>query len=469
MTALELSAAIRAGKIGVPEAASSYIDRIEQSNNKYNAFITIAKENALRRAQEVQARIDNKEELSPLAGVPVALKDNISTAGLETTCASKMLKDYKPIYNAAVTEKLERAGMIMIGKLNMDEFALEQSVSLNAARNPWDENCPAGDGSAAAVAAGMTPIAVGSDTGGSIRRPCSYCGVTGIKPTYGSVSRFGIAACASSLDQGGAIGQDIDDCAALLQLVSGPDERDSTCIIKEAFDFKEQGKSQGIKIGFYFSGGIDDDVKKAVLAAAKELEDAGALVEEFEMPLTDYVIPAYSIIRAAEVSSNLAKYDGLKYGHRSADAKTLSEVYRFSRSEGFGFDVKRNIMLGSLVLSSDYYDTYYRKALQVRSLIKDAYNKLFTKYDLILSPVTPYMSGANSDDPMQIYMDSIYTASSDLAGLPAAALPCGFNNQGMPLGFQLIGNAFSEKIIVDAGRVYQKRTEHHRRRPGGVQ
>ncbi|MCL2442980.1 MAG: Asp-tRNA(Asn)/Glu-tRNA(Gln) amidotransferase subunit GatA [Treponema sp.] len=482
MTGLELGAAIRGRKVSVPEVVGSYISYIEENDKKFNAFLAVAKERAFERAREIQVRIDKGDDVSPLAGVPIALKDNISTEGLETTCASKMLEGYKPVFNAAVVERLENAGLIIIGKNNMDEFSLGGSSETGAfgpVCNPWDVSRVAGGasgGSAAAIAAGEVPLAIGTDTGGSIRQPCSFCGVTGIKPTYGSVSRFGIAACASSLDQAGPMGQNIEDCAALLSIISGPDKRDSTCNIEKPFDFsKTTGADlKGLRIGIpgnYLSFGIDDDVKTAVLAAAKEFEAAGACnIEEFEMPLMDYIIPAYCIIGTAEISSNFAKYDGLKYGHRSPNAKTLSEVYRLSRSEGFGLEVKRRIMLGSFVLSSGQYDVYYKKALQARALIKDAYNKLFERFDIILSPVAPttaYKLGAANNDPMEMYMGDIFTASVNLAGLPAAALPCGFDKQGLPIGFQLIGNSFSENKLIDAARIYQTRTNHHTKKPGG--
>jgi aspartyl-tRNA(Asn)/glutamyl-tRNA(Gln) amidotransferase subunit A len=348
-----------------------------------------------------------------------------------------------------------------------------------AVHNPWDTSRVAGGssgGSAAAVAAREIPAALGSDTGGSIRQPCAFCGVTGIKPTYGAVSRYGLIAYASSLDQIGPIGQNIDDCAALLEIISGPDARDSTCVIEKPFDFSAvgDGKLNGVKIGLprnYFSSGIDDDVKTAVLATAKELEAAGAKIEEFEMPLMDYLIPTYYIIACAEASSNLSRYDGLKYGYRSAKANTLSDVYRLSRSEGFGMEIKRRIMLGSFVLSSGYYDAYYKKALQVRSLIKDAYSKLFGQFDMILSPVAPttaYKLGENVGDPMKMYMGDIYTVSINLAGLPAVALPCGTDSSGLPIGFQLIGDAFSENKLIAAARVFQGRTPYHTKKPGAT-
>jgi len=481
MSALELSDSLKAKKLGVAEAVGAYIDTIEKTDDRLNAFLAVSKERALARAEDIQARINAGDALSPLAGVPVALKDNITTMGIETTCASKMLGGYVPVFNATVVDRLERAGMIVVGKLNMDEFGMGGSSETGAygpVRNPWDVSRVAGGssgGCAAAVAGGEIPLTLGSDTGGSIRQPCAFCGVTGIRPTYGAVSRYGLVAYASSLDQIGPVAKNIDDCAAMLSIISGPDDRDSTCVIEKSFDF---GKSRaerldGVRIGLprnYFESGINEDVKRAVLAAAKELEAAGARVEEFEMPLMDYMVPAYYIIACAEASSNLSRYDGLKYGYRSAKAKTLSEVYRLSRSEGFGLEVKRRIMLGSFVLSSGYYDAYYKKALQIRALIKDAYSRLFERFDMLLSPVAPttaYGLGENVGDPIKMYMGDIYTVSVNLAGLPAAALPCGFDGQGLPVGFQLIGDAFSEEKLVGAARVYQRRTDHHTKTSGG--
>jgi aspartyl-tRNA(Asn)/glutamyl-tRNA(Gln) amidotransferase subunit A len=438
----------------------------------------VSKEPALERAKEVQAQLDKGEKLSPLAGVPVAVKDNISTIGIDTTCASKILAGYSPVFNATVIEKIEKAGMVVIGKTNLDEFAMGGSseTGINGpVRNPWDIERVAGGssgGSAAAIAGSEAPIALGSDTGGSIRQPCSFCGTTGIKPTYGSVSRYGLLAYASSLDQIGPIGQNIEDCAALLSIISGPDPKDSTCIIDKPFDFTERRDTlKGVKVGLpknYYQSGIDEEVKSAVLAAAGELIEAGAVIEEFEMPLMEYMIPAYYIIACAEASSNLSRYDGLKYGYRSEKAKSLSEVYRLSRNEGFGLEVKRRIMLGSFVLSSGYYDAYYKKALQTRALIKDAYSDLFKRFDMILSPVAPttaYKLGENIGDPMKMYMGDIYTVSINLAGLPAVSLPCGFDKKKLPIGFQLIGDAFSETKLIGAARVYQNRTDHHTQRP----
>ena len=477
---LELAAAIQAKKLSVSEAVSGYIDVIEKNDGRLNAFLALSKESALARAKEVQARLDKGEQLSPLAGVPIALKDNISTTGIPTTCASKMLENYTPVFNAAAVDKLEQAGMIIVGKLNMDEYAMGGSSETGArgpVHNPWDTSRVAGGssgGSAAAVAAREIPAALGSDTGGSIRQPCAFCGVTGIKPTYGAVSRYGLIAYASSLDQIGPIGQNIDDCAALLSIISGPDTRDSTCVIEKPFDLSAKSDGSPLKIGLprnYFGRGIDEDVKNAVLAAAKELEAAGAVIKEFEMPLMDYLIPAYYIIACAEASSNLSRYDGLKYGYKSEKAQSLSEVYRLSRNEGFGLEIKRRIMLGSFVLSSGYYDAYYKKALQVRALIKNSYSKLFKSYDMILSPVAPttaYKLGENVGDPIKMYMGDIYTVSINLAGLPAVALPCGFDTSGLPIGFQLIGDAFSEDKLIAAARAFQGRTAYHTQKPGGI-
>ncbi len=487
--ALELSAAIKEGQLSTSEAVDAYLERIEKRDGKYNAFLTVSKERAHARAREVQAQIDAGESLSPLAGVPIALKDNISTTGVETTCGSKMLDGYTPIYDATVVERLERAGMVVVGKLNMDEFAMGGSSETGVAgpvRNPWDQNRVAGGssgGSAAAVAAGEVPLALGSDTGGSIRQPCAFCGMTGIKPTYGSVSRYGLIAYASSLDQIGPIGRDIDDCAALLSIISGPDDKDGTCVIKEPFAFGghdggrddkgSDARLDGVTIGLprnYLDGDIDGEVKDAVLRAAKEMELAGAVIEEFEMPMMDHMVHAYYVIACAEASSNLSRYDGLKYGYRSDKANTLSEMYRLSRSEGFGLEVKRRILLGSFVLSSGYYDAYYKKALQVRTLVKNSYKDLFGRFDVVLSPVTPttaYEIGKNIEDPMKMYMGDVYTVSANLAGLPAVALPCGMDAKGLPIGFQLIGDAFSEEGLIHVARAYQRRTDYHTQRPGG--
>ena len=464
-TGLELASAIKEKKISAVEAVNECLKCIEKTDGQINAFISVQKESALKRAQEVQIQIDKGELPSPLAGVPIALKDNITTNGIETTCASKMLKGYRPVFDAAVVEKLVQAGMIVVGKLNMDEFGMgntgETSV-FGPVLNPWNISHVAGGssgGSTAAVAAGQVPLSLGSDTGGSIRQPCAFCGVTGIKPTYGAVSGYGLIACASSLEQIGPVGKNINDCAALLSIIS---------------DAEYPKQKPASKIGLprnYLNSITDGDIKLACEDAAKEFESAGLTIEEFDMPLLDCMLPAYNIISCAEISSNLARFDGLKFGHRSAQAKSLTDVYRFSRGEAFGLEVKKRILFGTLVLSSEFYDSYYRKALQVRSLVKEAYNRLFEKFDMILSPVAPaaVLLGENQGRHVEMPGD-IINVSVNLAGLPAVSLPCGLNKQGLPVGFQLIGSAFSEEKLIAAAQIYQSRTDHHTKKPacGGV-
>lgn len=475
MSALELSQAIKEKKFSVTEVVGGYLDKIEKNSDKFNAFISTCRQEAMSKAIIVQGEIDSGQLTSPLAGVPVGLKDNISTKGVATTCASNMLSGYKPVFDATIVEKLEQAGMIVIGKLNMDEFAMGASSETSfygAVRNPWDTTRTAGGssgGSAAAVAAGEVPLTIGSDTGGSIRQPCAFCSVTGIKPTYGSVSRYGLVAFASSLDQMGPVGRDARDCAALLSIISGPDARDSTCIAQKPFEFdaKIPDSVEGLRIGLpsnYFRQGIAPGVKEAVLAAADEYSRLGAQIEEFEMPLVDYMTSVYYIISCAEASSNLAKFDGLKYGYRSEKAASLAEVYRMSRSEGFGLEVKRRIMLGSFVLSSGHFEAFYKKALKARAIISDTYEELFKRFDMLLTPVAPttaYKIGSNIDDPVKMYIGDIYTVSVNLAGLPAVALPCGFDGDGMPIGFQLVGKAFDDMKLLHAAQVFQKHTDHH--------
>ncbi len=482
MTALELGARIRKRELSCVEAAECYLDAIRNEDSAINAYITVMEEEAVKQAEEVQKKIDKGEPLSPLAGVPVAIKDNICTKGARTTAASKILGNFTPPYDATVVEKLKQAGAVILGKTNLDEFAMGGSTETSHSgitRNPWDmDRVPGGSsgGSAAAVSAKLAPYALGSDTGGSIRQPCAFCNLTGIKPTYGAVSRYGLMAYASSLDQIGTMGRDIGDCAEALSLLSGYDLRDSTSVMKEPFDFREQYEKwelKGLKIGLpgnYFAGGISGDVKEAVLNAAKTFEKLGAEVEEFELPAVEYAVPAYYIIACAEASSNLSRYDGIKYGYRSDNAGDLTEIFYRSRSEGFGKEVKRRIMLGSFVLSSGYFDAYYKKALQVRSLIKASFDEALGRYDMILSPVSPataYRIGEQIDDPLAMYMADIYTVSVNLSGLPAAALPCGFGNDGMPVGMQLIGKAFSEPALVGAAYVYQSNTDYHEQFPTG--
>lgn len=512
MSALEIGEGIKSRTFSCKEAAESFLaaaksDRAAAANGAQtavatddqadavhggqaegkaslavNAYVTLMEEEAMAQATAVQKRIDSGEVFHPLAGVPVAVKDNICTKGTKTTAASRMLSNFIPPYDATVIQRLQSAGAVIIGKTNLDEYAMGGSTETSyygVTRNPWNlETVPGGSsgGSAAAVAAGFAPYALGSDTGGSIRQPCSFCNLTGIKPTYGSVSRYGLMAYASSLDQIGTMGRNIRDCAEALSVISGYDEKDSTSVMKEAFDFSESFDKdlKDLRIGVpknYFDIGISDDVKASVLDAAKTFETLGASVEEFEIPTIEYAVPAYYIVACAEASSNLSRYDGIKYGYRSQDAKDLLEIFYRSRSEGFGKEVKRRIMLGSFVLSSGYFDAYYKKALQVRGLIKKSFDDAFEKYDVILSPVSPttaYPIGGQIEDPLAMYLADIYTVSINLSGLPAVALPCGFGKDGMPVGMQLIGKAFSEKTLVKAADVYQNHTDYHKQMPGAA-
>ncbi len=479
LTALELGRAIKKKDIGVKEALEAQLARIEKLDGSYGCYLTVLREQAYARAEAVQKRIDAGEALSPLAGVPVGVKDLICTRGIQTTCASKMLEGFVPPYDATVVEKLYDAGAVVTGKLNMDEFAMgstSETSHIKKTCNPWDvSRVPGGSsgGSAAAVAAKEAFYTLGSDTGGSIRQPAAFCGVTGIKPTYGSVSRYGLIAYASSLDQIGPIGCDAADCAAALEIISGYDRRDSTSVNRPvpAYLSSLSDNIKGMKIGIpsdWLGGGIDPQVRQRILDAAKTFESMGAFVEEFPMPVIEYAVPAYYIIASAEASSNLARYDGIKYGFRADGCEDLASVYRASRSQGFGAEVKRRIMLGSFVLSSGYYDAYYKKAQQVRTLIKQAFNSAFEKYDFILAPVAPttaLKSGESLDDPLKMYLGDIHTVSINLAGLPAIALPCGFDNEGLPVGMQLIGNDFCEQTVLGAAYAYQNVTDFHKKRP----
>ena len=478
MTALELGRKIQSKEIGVVEVTKTVLSNIEKSDKSYNAFITINDE-VLKQAEQVQKKINSGELKSPLAGVPMAVKDNISTKGLFTTCASKMLENYRPIYNATVIDRLEKEGALIVGKLNMDEFAMgstSETSYFGAVKNPWDTSrVPGGSsgGAAAAVAAQEVYYTLGSDTGGSIRQPASFCGVTGIKPTYGSVSRYGLIAYASSLDQIGPLARSAEDCAAVLSIISGYDENDSTCMNKEPFNFTDAltADVKGMKIGIpsnYFSEGIEPEVKARILEAAKKFEEMGAEIEEFSLDLTQYAIPAYYIIASAEASSNLSRYDGVKYGYRPKDIDDLASLYVRARSEGFGAEVKRRIMLGSFVLSSGYYDAYYKKALQVKTLIKREFDKAFEKYDAIISPAAPTTAlklGQSLSDPLKMYLGDIYTVSLNIAGLPGIVFPCGFDSNNLPVGLQLIGKHFDEKTLIRAAYSFQQATDFHKQSP----
>ena len=477
LTAVTLGKKIKAGEVSVAEAAKACMDSIERYDSEYNCFVTVAdREGVMKQAEEIQKKIDNGELTGPLAGVPVAIKDNMCLNGMLTTCSSKILSNFVPTYTSEAVEKLIEAGMVIVGKTNMDEFAMGSTTEpsyYGETKNPWDKNkVPGGSsgGSAAAVAAEEVVCALGSDTGGSIRQPASFCGVTGIKPTYGRVSRYGLIAYGSSLDQIGPLAKDVTDCAALLEIISQYDKKDSTSVNRDDNDFTGAlvDDVKGLKIGLprdYFSEGLDPDIKDAVYAAAKKLEEKGAIVEEFDLGMVEYTIPTYYIIAAAEASSNLERFDGVKYGYRTDSYTDLHNMYKKSRSEGFGPEVKRRIMLGSFVLSSGYYDAYYVKALKAKALIKRAYDKAFEKYDIILGPVAPTTAlkmGESLSDPIKMYLGDVYTVPVNLAGLPGISLPCGYDRDGMPIGLQMVSDAFNEKTIIRAAYAYEQTREYKR-------
>ena len=470
LTAVELGRKIKEKEVTVEEAVTAALDAIEKREAEVHSFVTVDREGALKRAKEVQAKIDAGELTGPLAGVPVAIKDNMCTKGLLTTCSSKILYNFIPTYTAEAVLNLEKAGAVILGKTNMDEFAMGSTTETSAygvTKNPWNTgHVPGGSsgGSCAAVAAEECSYALGSDTGGSIRQPSSFCGVTGIKPTYGTVSRYGLIAYGSSLDQIGPIAKDVTDCATILEAIASHDVKDSTSVQREDYDFTTAlvDDVRGMKIGIprdYFGDGLDPEVKVAVLGAAKKLEEKGAIVEEFDLSLVEYAIPAYYVIACAEASSNLARFDGVKYGYRTEQYDGLHNMYKKTRSEGFGAEAKRRIMLGSFVLSSGYYDAYYLKALRTKALIKQAFDKAFEKYDVILGPAAPTTApklGASLSDPLKMYLGDIYTISVNLAGLPGITLPCGTDQSGLPIGLQLIGDCFAEKKIIRAAYTYEQ-------------
>ena len=478
LTAVELGKKIKAKEVSVEEAVQAAIDAIEKKEESVHSFVTVDKEGALTLAKEVQKLIDDGTITGPLAGVPVAIKDNMCTKGLLTTCSSKILYNFLPTYTADAVERLEKAGAVIIGKTNMDEFAMGSTTETSAfgeTRNPWNlEHVPGGSsgGSCAAVAAEECSFALGSDTGGSIRQPSSFCGVTGIKPTYGTVSRYGLIAYGSSLDQIGPVAKDVTDCTTILEAISSYDKKDSTSVKRDDYHFTEAlvDDVKGLKIGIpkdYFKEGIDEDVKDAVLSAARTLEEKGAIVEEFDLGLVEYAIPAYYVIACAEASSNLARFDGVKYGYRTKEYEGLHNMYKKTRSEGFGAEVKRRIMLGSFVLSSGYYDAYYLKALRTKALIKKEFDKAFEKYDIILGPAAPTTApklGESLKDPIQMYLGDIYTISVNLAGLPGISLPCGEDGNGLPIGLQLIGDCFEEKKIIRAAYAFEQ-TRNYKHSP----
>ncbi len=469
-TAVQLSEKIKQGEIKVTEAVEAVFAQIDSVEETFNCYVTIEKEKALRQAEIVQEKINQGILTGPLAGVPFAIKDNLCTKGTLTTCSSKILCNFVPTYSAEAVINLEKAGAVIIGKTNMDEFAMGSTTETSyygVTRNPKNpEHVPGGSsgGSAAAVAAKECFAALGSDTGGSIRQPASYCGVVGMKPTYGTVSRYGLVAYGSSLDQIGPLTKDVTDCAAVMEAIASYDVKDSTSMKREDTDFTSALKKdvKGIRIGIpkdYFGKGLEPEVRAAVLNAAKVLEAQGAIVEEFDLSLVEYAIPTYYTIAAAEASSNLERFDGVKYGYRAKDAEELHPMYKHTRSQGFGAEVKRRIMLGSFVLSSGYYDAYYLKALKVKALIKKAFDDAFAKYDVILGPVAPTTApklGASLSDPIKMYLSDIYTISVNLAGLPGISVPCGEDKNGMPIGLQLIGDCFREKDLIRVAYTYEQ-------------
>lgn len=473
LTAVELGKKIKNKEITVVEATKAALDAIDAKEEKVNSFVTVDREGALKRAEEVQKLIDDGKLDGPLAGVPVAVKDNMCTEGMLTTCSSKILGNFVPTFTSEAVINLEKAGAVILGKTNMDEFAMGSTTETSAygeTKNPWNlEHVPGGSsgGSCAAVAAEECFYALGSDTGGSIRQPSSFCGVTGIKPTYGTVSRYGLIAYGSSLDQIGPVAKDVTDCATILEVIASHDEKDSTSVNRDDLDFTSAlvDDVKGMKIGIpkdYFGEGLDSEVKDAVLNAAKVLEQKGAIVEEFDLSLVEYAIPAYYVIACAEASSNLARFDGVKYGYRTEEYDGLHNMYKKSRSEGFGAEVKRRIMLGSFVLSSGYYDAYYLKALRTKALIKKAFDDAFAKYDVILGPAAPTTApklGESLSDPLKMYLGDIYTISVNLAGLPGITVPCGMDSNGLPIGLQLIGDCFKEKNIIRAAYSFEQTRE----------
>lgn len=477
LTAVELAKKIKAGETTAVEAAKDALAQIKEKEESIHSYVTVLDEaQILEKAGEVQKKIQAGELTGPLAGVPVAIKDNMCTEGILTTCSSKILGNFVPTYSSEAVKKLEEAGVVLIGKTNMDEFAMGSTTETSAygvTRNPYNtDHVPGGSsgGSCAAVAAEECSFALGSDTGGSIRQPSSFCGVTGLKPTYGTVSRYGLIAYGSSLDQIGPVAKDVTDCATILEAITSYDKKDSTSIERKDTDFTSAlvDDVKGMKIGIpkdYFGEGLNEEVKTAVLAAAKTLEEKGAIVEEFDLSLVEYAIPAYYVIASAEASSNLARFDGVKYGYRTKEYEGLHNMYKKTRSEGFGAEAKRRIMLGSFVLSSGYYDAYYLKALRTKALIKQAFDKAFEKYDVILGPVAPTTApklGSSLEDPIKMYLGDIYTISVNLAGLPGMTLPCGIDSKGLPIGLQLIGDCFKEKNIIRAAYSFEQTRAYHK-------
>ena len=473
LTVHELQEKLKNKELTIKEITKAYIDRIDEKEKDIQAFVTILSKEAEKEAEELQDKIEKGEIEGDFAGIPIGIKDNICTKGIKTTCSSKMLENFISPYNATVMEKINSENMINLGKLNMDEFAMGGSTEYSyfkKTKNPWNLNkVPGGSsgGSAAAVAANMVPWALGSDTGGSIRQPASFCGVVGLKPTYGLVSRYGLVAFASSLDQIGPITKDVRDSAILLNIITGHDPKDTTSSNKEKIDYTKclEKDIKGLKIGVpkeFFGEGINEEVKESLQKAIEAYKELGAEIEEFSLDIAQYALATYYIIACAEASSNLGRFDGVRYGYRTTEFKNLKELYKKSRSEGFGPEVKRRIILGTYVLSSGYYDAYYKKAQQVRTLVMNEFNKGFEKYDVILTPTSPTVAfdiGAKTNNPLEMYLADICTVSVNIAGLPGISIPCGVDKQGMPIGMQLIGNKFCEEKILNAAYKYEQATK----------
>ncbi len=478
-TALQLRDALAARQISSREAVEACLERIEQSDPRIQAFISVDGERALDRAQQIDERLASGHEVGPLAGVPVAIKDNMCTRFGRTTCASRILSDFASPYDAHVVERLDAAGAVIVGKTNMDEFAMgssNENSAMHLTRNPWNVACvPGGSsgGSASALAARMVPIALGSDTGGSIRLPAGFCGVTGLKTTYGRVSRFGLVAYGSSLDQIGPLAVDARDAALMLGVIAGHDRRDSTSAPQDVPDYLAglNGLPKGLRIGVakeFFAEGLAPEVKQAVETAVSRLAELGAEIVEISLPTAPYWLAAYTIVAFAEASSNLSRYDGVHYGHRSDREGDIIDLYCRSRAEGFGAEVKRRIMLGTYTLSSGYYDAYYLKALKVRTLIIRDFQTAFRACDVIAGPVSPtpaFRIGEKTDDPLTMYLSDIYTISANLAGVPGISVPCGFSSDGLPIGLQLLGKHFDEATLLAAADAYQQVTDWHVRTP----
>lgn len=471
LTVHELQEKLKNKELTVTEITKAYVDRINEKEKDVKAFVTTLTDEALEKAKDVQAKIESEEISGDFAGIPIGIKDNMCTKGVKTTCSSKMLENFVAPYDATVVEKLNAENIIDLGKLNMDEFAMGGSTEYSyfkKTKNPWNLNkVPGGSsgGSAAAVAANLVPWALGSDTGGSIRQPASFCGVVGLKPTYGLVSRYGLVAFASSLDQIGPITKDVYDSTMLLNLIAGHDEKDTTSEDMPKKDYTKALKNdvKGLKIGVpkeFFGEGINEEVKASLENAIQEYKNMGAEVEEFSLDIAQYSLATYYIIACAEASSNLGRFDGIRYGYRTPEFKNLKELYKKSRSEGFGDEVKRRIILGTYVLSSGYYDAYYKKAQQVRTLVMNEFNKAFEKYDVILTPTSPTVAfdiGSKSTNPLEMYLADICTVSVNIAGLPGISIPVGVDKEGMPIGMQLIGNRFQEETILNAAYTMEQK------------